>query len=717
MADFSFKTKNLPQIKGVAGAHWEKLPLSSFPPVLDISIPGSTANAIAANMSNIANSVKSLNKTLEDITQSVQGLACSIGEFVDSLKGAQNLAEEFAKQNNNTRVYVRQIGLDPVGTINSYSNFIQQTRRALLDTGTDKDFKIPKLVAAEIPLDPKAIASALGSNQTPTEQLLGGGTNTLLQKKLGATISIGLNLPKLSNDIQFQPLDKGGGFIDKGGSALSYEVLSITKIDEQVGEITLKTSTISAISENQEITIEGTQSNNGSFKLVPNSIKKSLLSSLATNVRFFNSATIGEIPPFGAKARLIDSLTTIKVSATDKIKHSLEQAGFYNSPTVPKTITASKLLEILINYNILNTNQDPEGLEKDKSTALERLSKLLTGKTQTLGGFVLVGKAPNIGSLVKKAQALSSLMEWLKPLSEKLATSALAQVVEANPSGIDFDPTNINLTKLNKDNNVAKKDAEAAKQKIDNSGVKDFELPILEGEKIKYPEGKFNIWRKYSPVQLIPGMSALGELDEELTDTIQSSAAAAIAATTGTLGNLIDAGKQKIDSFSNELEQGSYLIDKTVDEINALSDKLVQGMNFLKNLTGAGPTTLEGHLIGQKLLLKTNEEFVLAVEQALNDFSDPNRPTFGPPPSPNFLETQNQLKAALQGGVAPTNNTTIWFGLLIVIIGRDRQDLGEQMRVIGNLLNMDVTSIDLPPKPKFPSGSVANDIKKGLSKI
>lgn len=711
MAQFTFKTKKLPQIKGINGAHWEKLPLSSIPPIMDISIPGSTANALAANMSNIADSVKSLNKTLEDITQSTQNLACSIGEFVDSLKGAQKLAEEFAKQNNKTRVYVRQIGLDPVGTINSYNSFIKQVRLALLDTGPDEDFKIPKVVAAEIPLDPNAIASALGSNQTPTEKLLGGGTNTLLQKKLDITISVGLNLPKLSNDKQFQPTNQGGGFIATGSNAFSYQILSINKVDEQIGEISLKTSFISLTPD--QLVIQGTNFNDGTFKVVPNSVKKSPLSGSAINIRYYNKAT-NEFPTPNARVFLGNPGTTYTISAADKIKSALEQAGYYNNPDVPKTISASKLMDVLVEYNILNTNQDSQGLESDKSIALERLGKLLVGKTQTIGGILLVGRAPNIASLVRKVQILSITMEWLKPLSEKLATSALAQVAETNPSGIDFDPTNINLSKLNKDNNVGKKDAQDAAEKIKNSGVQEFELPTLQGEPVDYPKGNFNIWRKYSPIQLIPSLTSLGQVDDTLTDYIQSTTAAAIASTTGTLGNLIDAGKQKVDSFANSLDQASYVIDKTVDEINALSDKMVQGLNTLKNLTGAGPTNIEGHLIGQTLSLKSNEEFILAVEQALNDYSDPNRPTFGSSPSPNFLETQNQLKAALQGGVAPTNNTTIWFGLVIAIVGRDRQDLGEQMRTIANFLNMDTSSIVLPPKPKFPSGDVLKDIKKGL---
>ena len=709
MAQFTFKTQNIPQVKGISGAHWEKLPLSSIPPSFDLSIPGSTANAVAAAMSNVSGSVDSLHQNLKNMTQSLQDLSCSISSFVDNLKGAQALAENFAKQNNNTRVYVRQIGLDPVGDINSYSSFIQQARNALLDTGADIDFKVPKITAAEIPLDHKAIADALGSNSSDTEKLLGGGTNTLLQKRLGVTIGVGLNLPKLSNVINFQPLNRGGGFPT---SSISYGILSIDKVDSQTVEITINTSSTFTAT---QIVIQGTSKNNGTFTIVAGSIKKSSSSSLAISLKYININGRTEIPvPQGTAQFAVEG----NITAADKIKNALEQAGYINQTRASKTILATELLKVLLDYNVLNTNQDVSTLELDKSIALERLSKLLTGKTQVLGGIVLVGKAPNIASLVRKVQVLSTTMEWLKPLSERLATSILAQAVEPNPSGIDFDSTNVNLSKLNADNNIGKRDAQAALKKINDSGAQQFELPTLQIEgDLQPPPGQFNIWRKYTPVQLIPGMTSLGQLDSKWTGYLESTTAATVAATTGTLGNLIGAGQAKLDTFVNELNQGSTLIDRAVGEVNALSDQLVQGLNFLKNLTGAGPTTLEGHLVGQNLNLQSNEQFVRSIEQALNDYTDPNRPTFGPSPSPNTFDTQNQLKAALQGGVAPANNTTVWFGLLIMIVGKDREDLGDQMYTIANLLNMDTSSIAIPPKLKIPSGSLADDIQKGFSKI
>jgi hypothetical protein len=165
---FEFTTQSIPLAPGKDGAHWENLPVASFPPVFDISFPNSTANAVAQAMSNISASFNGLKDTYKGLTQSLQNAACSLDDLVSSLKNAQLFAKEFADDHNNTTVYVRTVGLDPVGTINSPQTFIKQVREILNDTGTQPG-QLPKITPAEIPLNPSNIANILTSGGTAVD--------------------------------------------------------------------------------------------------------------------------------------------------------------------------------------------------------------------------------------------------------------------------------------------------------------------------------------------------------------------------------------------------------------------------------------------------------------------------------------------------------------------------------------------------------------------
>ena len=157
---FTFKTKRAPQAPGTDGAGWETLPLSNLPPGFDISFPDSTANSLSQAMSNITTSFKGVRNTLESATTNLQSTACQLDSVLDSLQEAFIFADEFANQNNNTNIYARVVGLDPVGNINSQTAFEKEVRQILSDTG-DSVGKIPKIVPAQIPIDPILIANAL----------------------------------------------------------------------------------------------------------------------------------------------------------------------------------------------------------------------------------------------------------------------------------------------------------------------------------------------------------------------------------------------------------------------------------------------------------------------------------------------------------------------------------------------------------------------------
>jgi hypothetical protein len=702
---FTFTTKQIPQVQGTDGAHWEKVPLASFPPTFDISIPDSTANAVAAAMSNIAASFNGLNNTLQNVTQQVQNAACSIDDLIGSLKAAQAYATQFAGNNNQTNIFVRQIGIDPVGTINSQALFMSQVNAILNDTGFDIG-RIPLVVPAEIAIDPVTIANALRSGGTLLEKanntLLGGKSSltasTPTLAKLGVSASVGVGLGVLSNDINFQPISKGGGF---STSTIAYSAISIIKTDATTAQVTFQTSNTVA----QNFTIRGSAQaqNNGSFKVQSNGVKQvTRLGNTLTSVSYQNPSALTET----SSSATVVFQGTSATSAADTIRTALEQDGYYGQKVAKKTLPVTVLLQVLVKHNIIGIN--PDVADKDKSIALERLIKLTAGNSQRIGGIVLVGKAPNIGSLARKVQALGHIMEWMKPLGDKLAFSALSNPV-SSPSGVDFDPTNVELSLLNTKKNVAQLDIESAKKKAKDSGVADYQVPTLKMNPANPPDTNFQAWRHYKPVQLIPSLldamglptDFIGEEFDKALAPVQSAIGGAIAGATGALADLIQDGKDGLETGLAHLTAQGNAIDSLVKVINDQNSKMVAGLNFLKNQVGIGPISVEGHIIGGKLTLQSNSSYVDAVQVALNDFTDPNRPTFGPAPSTSVLENQNTLKAALQGVAPPTTSTTLWFGLVLVVIGKDRQDLGEQLRVLADLLSMDSSVVDLPAKTKI----------------
>jgi hypothetical protein len=139
---------------------------------------------------------------------------------------------------------------------------------------------------------------------------------------------------------------------------------------------------------------------------------------------------------------------------------------------------------------------------------------------------------------------------------------------------------------------------------------------------------------------------------------------------------------------------------------------MVSGLNWLKNQIGVGPISLDAHLIGPKLNLTSNDDYVKAVEAALNDYTDPNRPTFGPAPTASILDSQNTLKAALQGTSPSISSTKLWFGIVLVVVGKTKEELGEQLNTLAGLLSIDSSSVDLPPGPKvsFPGKGKMVDV-------
>ena len=673
-----------------------------MPPIFDTAIPDSTANAVAKAMSNMTESFSGLNNTLQGITQGLQNASCSIGELVQSLQGAQLFADDFAGQNNGTKIYTRTIGLDPVGTINSRQNFMQQVESILSDTGEDIG-EIPKVVAAEIPVEPSIIANALGSGQSTIDAALGGGTSLggfggEQLDKLGITASLGMDLKKLSNDINFQPPAKGGGF---SSDTISYNVLSILQLEGNTIEATIETSS-SIVSSLFSIQDSSNAGNNGSFA-VSSSKKVTAIGKSLTKVRYENSDAVPE--PVSQARMVFQGIESIP--AFETIRAALEQEGLYgqNVPTTEidgtikqKSIPISDLVDILVKHNIIGINSSEKDI--DIGIAIERLVRISGANPQKVGGIVLVGRAPNLGSLARKVQSLAHMMEWLKPLAQRLSYTALADTT-SSASGVDFDNTSVDLSILQAQANVGKKDASSAAESAKKSGVTDFKLTPLETIKENPPEDEYKAWKAFAPVQLIPGLSTLGKLEDDIESGISSTTSEVVKGTVGSLADIIEQGIVGVQGGLNDLEGKSSAIDGVVNEMNVLNQKMVDSLNWLKTSIGTGPISLDGHLIGANLRLQSNAEYVEAVDNSLSDIQDPNRPTFGPAPSTSVVENQNQLNAALQGISSPTNNTRIWFGVVLVVIGKDRQDLGNQLRTLTNLLSMDDSAIDLPEKKKL----------------
>ena len=690
---FKFTTKSLPQTKGTDGAHWEKIPLASFPPSLDLSIPDSFANAVAFSVANLTDSWSDLNDTLLATTANLQDLSCSVGSLIDGLKGAQNFATSFAQKNNNTQIYVRQVGLDPLGVINSQQSFMNQVNQILNDTGTSVG-QIPRLTPAEVPLDPIAIANALGSGGTVVDNAFGGittlgGSSGKALDALGISASIGLDFKKLSNDSSFR-----NGF---GTSSIEYKVLTIIKKSTTNAEVSVETKVTLPLG-SFTITNSKTDHNNGTFS-TKNANDITTVSSLGKNIttlKYKNSLATTE---FNSTAKLTVSGSQ-KIKAAEVVRVALEQEGLYGTKVSKKTISISELLDILIKHNIVGVN--PETLEDDRSIATERLVRIAGNNPQRIGGILFVGKAPNLPALARKAKVLSNTMVWLKPLTDTISASLVASA--ANASGISYDPSNLDLTKLESQSNIANQDAYAAREKLEKTGVLNYQMPTLNINKDNPTDTNFTAWRHYSPVQLLPSLQAFGSLvDSKVSNFLGEGtlkASNGLSKGTSFLTGLIEGGQSGLQSGMNKLEGFSNVINSVTDDMNQLNKDITDGINFLKNLAGTGPISMEGHLIGAKLTLQSNQEYVESVKGSINDTTDPNRPTFGNSPTPSTLDAQNRIRSATTG-TPSSNNTALWFGIVLVVIGKDKQDLGEQLHVLTDLLAMDGSAIALPAKPKL----------------
>lgn len=707
---FEFKTKNIPQVESEDG-NWENIPLASFPPVFDISIPTSTANAVSQAMTNLTNTFQGLNNSYQALTQQIQDASCSLGDLAETLKNAQITSENFANQNNQTTAYIRTIGLEPVGTITSAQTFLDQVRSIMNDTGNSTG-QIPRLLPAEIPLNPVFIANSLASGGSTSGTNLGEATQ--INQLAGATL--GLNLPILSNDQSFRD-----GFAPGN---VTFDILEIIKDDttqRQVGSqtfidqkaiVTLSISNSDGIRSATEININNATNsiNNGTFKIESFSVvsgssnpsffgkaANTILGRQLIRVKYVAGSYLAEnelAPEFVVTETATSASATFQqgvtlISAAAMIQSALEQSGLIGQGQ-KDTIAVSDLLDILIDYNIIGTN--PDKVEQDRQAALERLTRLLSPSAERIGGIVMVGKAPNLASLVKKTQALAEIMEWLGPLADRLATSALADIT-APTSGIDFDPTGVQLNKLDPKSNIAFKDVESVKEQISTAGVLDFEqqeIQSIPNDQNPAPT-EFNAWRKYKPAQLLSGLETFGAVDNA-ENFVQGSTAAAINGLTGTLSDLISQGQEQLNQGINHLDGQCQVLEKLANDMNGINDRLVDGLNWLKNKFSSGPISLDGHLIGPQLDLLSNVDFVNAVDDAINNLSDPNRPTFGPSPTPGVFQTQQELQQAIQGGVESSDNNAIWFGVVIVVIDRP-ETIGNQLSTIAELLNMDSSKI------------------------
>lgn len=698
MKQFVFKTKRLPQSQGVDGTFWEKINYGSIPPSLDISIPDSMGTAISAAISQIGASITGLNSSLLSTTQALQNVACSVGTFADNLKNIQTFADNFAKGQNNTAIYTRAIGLDPLGSIGSQASFLKELQRIVQDTNSS--FPLPRLAEVEIPLDPKGIDGVLGSGdffEQISENLEAGGTTGQVLGKAGISAFVGSKKRKLSNAINFESLKNGGGF---PSNTISYRILTI-RSDQSIATRAASPEYLIAYIERTDdlrvdsITISGARNslNNGTFQVDRDFTSyQSFLGQTVIAIRYKNQNGTTE----ATSEATATFPTEGKIRSVDAIRIAFEKEKLIKEPGKSALASPKKVLEVLLKYKIVGVNEDL--LEIDKSVALERLSLLAQFGSQRIGGVVLVGKAPSATALAAKLQSVADVIEYLKPLADKIALQA-AQL-ESSKSGISRDRTEVAPRKLTAQNNTAIRDVEAVRAKIANSGVQQHKPIPLKTFKENPAPGVYDAWRKYTPAQLIPALKTYGVVDLDFDDTVGSATSTALSKIlepVGSIGKLLKDGQKQTQTFLNKMESQTEVINNLVEEINELNDLMTQGVNYLKNLVSRSNITLDAHLIGAKLNLATNEEFYTSVTNALNDFSDPNRPTFGPPPSTNFLISQNRLRGLVGGQL--NDSTELWFGIVLIVVGKDSSDLGEQLRFLANILAMDDSSIAVSRKP------------------
>lgn len=712
--EFQFKTKPAPQMTGVDGALWEHVPLASFPPSFDITFPSSFTNALSVSLSNIASTFSGFSNTLTGLTQNLQNAACSFNGLIDGLVKAQKMAQDFADANNSSQIYVRPIGLQPAGTITSVDSFLAQVRRALNDTGKGVG-QIPRITPAQIPLDPAAIASALGGTSS-AEQLL-DNLGLSGSSSFGVlNVNLGLGLPELSNQDQikdgFESEDYSTGIaaiikesVDSPELRVSLRsrppgnpndlVGRTVQLAGSVSSANIGTFTITGVSDGGA-TFQG---NEGSlldvsgFNQIQQGIStvQSALSLFALKIN--NSSGV---PQNSAQGTATIDLGGVTIPTRDLIRSALEKRGLL-AANEQRFLPVTDLVDILIEEEIIGVN--PDVFDKDKATAIERIARLVGPTNIKVGGILLVGQAPNLPTLAAKVGAISEILEFLQPAAAQLFETA-KQANLNNPSGINYNQEEVELEQLNSTQNVGVLDAQAAAQVAADSKVLDFTMPELVSYAESVPQpppDDFNAWRCFSLVDLIPPLGVYNSFEQ----ATKSKVGSAIANGFGTLAGFIEDGQSAVSDGLNNLQSKTKQIDSVVDQMNDLNKKMVDGLNFLKSQIEKNPFKVDGHLIGPRLDLLSNAQYVDSVESALRDVTDPNRPTFGPPPVTSAVDNQAQIIAQQLGVAGTTQQTKLWFGILIFIVGDGRKDLGDQMRSVAELLGMNADKIDLPAKKKL----------------
>ena len=237
--------------------------------------------------------------------------------------------------------------------------------------------------------------------------------------------------------------------------------------------------------------------------------------------------------------------------------------------------------------------------------------------------------------------------------------------------------------------------------------TKDEAIGLMRSIRKVKPEddNDFEVWRAFTPSELLPQLSYFGinadEQIDQLTDPLQDSfenAVSEAANATNVIPSLADTvalGQKGLKSLANKLEAQSKSVNSLVNKMNDLNRKITEGTNLLKDAMTYGPLSLDAHLIGPDLQLRSNSEFVDAVDRALSDATDPNRPTFGPPAAKDIAASQGSIEAALRGEAPIVQNTTMWFGIVLTIQAENKTALGNQMNTIANFLSIDDSPIDL----------------------
>lgn len=656
---FEFKTKKNPKTSKKNRNQWENVPLASMPPSFDIAIPKSIINALSQSMQAAIQSWDNLSQTVEQMTQNLQRSSCALGGLVDSLKNAQDLADSFAKGNNKTKIYFRQLGLQDKTFIQSESKFLTNLHSALYQVG-DSPGLLPNILPSEITIEPKLITGALISSKTP----FGGGTilgNASTLFKLEAGMNAGLE--KLSNEKQLEE-----GFSD---SKFSSSVLSFT---HNSGTTSMFLSSFPKTDFNSLIgrsfTISNSKFNDGNFTIksieykgpTPIGGEKNVL------IKYDRSSTSSELSTSGI---FTIELTGNTISTEDKIRSILSSRKLLptaNSSSIQR-IPVINLVDILIEEQIIGT--DPEFLESDREIAIDRLSRIAGKQTKRVGGILMVGQAPDLEALTSKVKMIAGIVESFKPLADNLQTNLLLQELNKTPppSGIEHSDQPTKFKRLDSQNNVGVLDALQAIKNAVDSGVDKFKLPELfswKNEEPQPPEGNFNLWRGYSPIDFIPGLNALGKIENE----VSSLTGGIMSKTFSSLGSLIQTGQNNLEEGMNQLQGYVQSIHGVTNQLNKAAGDIESYLDKIKFRVGLGPTSMKAKIIGADLNLLSNQQFYDECKKGIRDFSDNNRPTFG-----------NE------------EETNIWFGIVIFIVGEDRQQLADQLVCVGELLAMDTSSV------------------------